>query len=87
MRLGSKIAASILFGGILIGTSYVGMKIGRKIGALNKVNYILNINRDGELDSEEIKRFYDETGTTPYTEQVLENMPSKDLQKFLDLYK
>jgi hypothetical protein len=53
----------------------------------SKVECILDTNRDRKLSPEEIKRFYDETETTPYTKQTLFNNSSEDLNKFLDKYK
>lgn len=48
---------------------------------------MLDTNRDKQLSSDEIKRFYDETETTPYIKQSVFNAPSEDLNKFLDKYK
>ncbi len=52
----------------------------------NKVEYILDTNRDGNISSDEIKRFYNETETTPYIKQKLPDFKTEDLNKFLDKY-
>lgn len=50
----------------------------------NKVKYVLDINRDKKLSTEEIKVFFDETETSPYTQKLLEEVPPKDYKAFLD---
>jgi len=51
-----------------------------------EVEAILDTNKNG-LEPEEVKRFYDEIGFSPYTRQGLDLMPEHYLQKFLDLHK
>jgi hypothetical protein len=50
----------------------------------NKVKYVLDINRDEKLSIEEIKVFFDETETSPYTQKLLEGVPTPDYKAFLD---
>ena len=87
MKLVNKIVRGVFAVGIIAGISYLSIRVIKEIDTFNRVNYILDINRDGELSSEEIKRFYDETGTTPYTKQFLKKVSKGDLKKFLDKYK
>lgn len=86
MGLVSNIVKGICVVGIITGVSYCNIRIINEEDTFARVSYILDINRDGKLSSEEIKRFYDETGTTPYTKQLLKNRPNKDFDKFLDRY-
>ena len=46
----------------------------------------LDTDLDGKLSSEEIKRFYDKTGVSPYNLEALKEVPIKEQKKFLDNY-
>ena len=86
-----KIITNIIWGTIIAGmTGSAGFGVYKVIDNEAKksdVKYILDINRDKQLSPDEIKRFYDETGTTPYTERLLNIVPITDLKKFLEKYK
>ena len=77
-----------------IGISLVGLCGGAKcaLGGVereakqNAVIEILDINNDKRLSESEIKRFYDETGISPYNTNAFRNLPAEDYTKFLEGY-
>jgi hypothetical protein len=57
-----------------------------QISKMNKVEFILDENKDGKLSSGEIKRFYDEMGINPYIKDSFYSLPEKSFEKFLNRY-
>lgn len=53
--------------------------------ARSKVEQILDADKNGKLSENEIKRFYDETGLSPYN-ALFKSVSRKDLEKFASHY-
>ncbi len=85
---GIAIAISSAIAGLYVGGVKLAYTIldGEKIVEQNAVIKILDITNDKRLSESEIKRFYDETGISPYNTNAFRNLPAGDYKKFLENY-
>ena len=81
-----KIFSAVVFIGTLGLSGYFVYSMIDNYTKIQHVKNALDTNKDNELSQDEIKRFYDKVGTTPYTLDNLRNAPTEDLNKFLKGY-
>ncbi len=83
-----KILGAIVIG-VCMGTVgyilYSGIKEQKRIDSKKEVIAILDENKDG-LSGNEIKRFYDKMGLSPYTLEGFDGLPREDFEGFLSNY-
>ena len=82
-----KIINGILLAEAIVVAGLVGYTIIDKETKRDSLEYIIDTNRDKQFSPEEIKRFYDETKTSPYTKKLLREAPIEDVERFLEKYK
>ncbi len=86
MGLVGKMVGGIIITAVCGGIIYGTLRYAGRTMTENAVMSILDTNLDGKLSSEEIKRFYDETGISPYNEKALKLVPLEEQKKFVSNY-
>jgi len=86
MGLVGRIVGTVLFTAACGGAIYGAIRWADKTYTENTVMNILDTNMDGKLSSEEIKRFYDETGVSPYNAKAFKSVSLEEQKKFVSNY-
>jgi hypothetical protein len=86
MGLAGKIVGGVLITAICGGAIYGALRLAGRSLTETAVMSILDTNLDGKLSSGEIKKFYDETGISPYNAKALKSVPLEEQKKFVSNY-
>ena len=77
----------LMIGTIIYGGGMEFKNVITKAQKASKIETILDSNKDGKLSQQEIKRFYDETGLSPYSwDSIIKQVDEEYYDPFLSKY-